>query len=460
MTVPEDGAASDVPRQPGVGLAGMTAAQPVGGGAARDGLIVLIASLSGHLGNFLFYVLGARALDPAGFAELASLTSLALIVLTPVSGVQAAMARDVAQASARQDAVQTAAMIRWLFWRILVVQSILFAIFALATPLASDILRLSHPGVWLLAATWFALSVSVQALLGPIQGLSRFRTVAWILAGPLGLVRLVFALPLVWAFGLPGALLALIGATLVGFGSVSWSLRHPLTPLRGLTKARYLGASVRTLGLPVAGLLAFAAMTNIDIVAAKIRLAPDVAATYSSAALLGKVALYATVSLGFVLLPKVSERIAQGQDYVRATLLTLAAVIGVGLLTALAFFLASEGLIVTVFGSAYQEASGLILPITLIMTAAGVLNVHLTLAIARRDGVFIGTFVVVAVGHATALLLLGESTRSLITTNAMVIGGALLLWELFSAHGAVRMLIRRPEAGTAERQSSLRTTDQ
>lgn len=105
------------------------------------------------------------------------------------------------------------------------------------------------------------------------------------------------------------------------------------------------------LGLPVACLLAFAALTNVDIVTAKIRLFPELAATYSSAALLGKVALYATVSLGFVLLPRVSasERIAQGLDCAHATVLTLLAVVGVGLSTAFAFLLASGQLIVAIF---------------------------------------------------------------------------------------------------------------
>ncbi len=447
MTAPFDGPVPSDPQCPAVGHLAESAPQATPGGIARDGLIVLIASLGGHLGNFLFYVVGARALDPAGFAELASLTSLALIVLTPVSGVQAAMARDVAQATVRQDTSTARALIRWLFWRTFLLQTVLFAIFALATPAAFAVLRLSSPGVWLLASLWFALSVSVQALLGPIQGLGRFRTMAWILAGPLGLVRLVFALPLIVVWELPGALLALIGATLIGLGTIIWSLRSHLRPLRGLAKARHPAGGARTLGLPVVGLLAFASVTNIDIVAAKIRLTPELAATYSSAALLGKVALYATVSLGFVLLPKVSERIARGQDYARATLLTMAAVVGVGLLTGLAFFLASEALIVAAFGPTYDQAAALILPITLIMTVAGVLNVHLTLAIARRDRTFIGGFAAVAVVHAGALLIFGESATSLIATNAVVLGSALALWEVFSSHGAVRMLIHRRGAG-------------
>jgi len=434
-----------------------SAVQPSAPGAVREGLIVLIASLIGHLGNFLFYVVAARNLEPGEFAALASLTSLALIVLIPISGVQAAMARDVAQSRARGDSDEVSAMIRWLFCRVLATQIALFALFAAVTPVSAFLFGLSEPRVWLLAAVWFALGAGVQALLGPIQGLSGFRTVGWVLAGPLGILRLAFLVPLVLVLGLSGAMLALILATLVGFATVLWSLRGTLRPIRGLTKARHPGDATRLLGLPVACLLAFAAITNVDIVTAKIRLAPEMAATYSSAALLGKVALYATVSLGFVLLPKVSERIARGLDYTQATLLTLLAVVGVGLLTAVTFLLASDRLIVAIFGAAYEQAGPLIFPITLIMTGAGVLNVHLTVAIARRDRRFGFAFVGLALIHFAALLVFGKSTGGLIVANAIVIGIAITLVELFSTHGVGRMLLsRRIPAG----QSSRRTTAQ
>lgn len=110
-----------------------------------------------------------------------------------------------------------------------------------------------------------------------------------------------------------------------------------------------------------------------------------------------------------MLLPKVGERIAQRLDYAQATLLTLLAVVGVGLSTALVFLLASDRLIVTIFGSSYERARDLIFPLTLIMTGAGILNVHLTVAIARHDRRFELAFIVLAVMHFAALLAFGQS---------------------------------------------------
>lgn len=361
------------------------------------------------------------------------------------------MARDVAASRADGNHGDVSQMTRWLFSRVLVTQVVLFAVLAALTPVSSLLFGLAEPTVWMLAAVWFAVGAGVQALLGPIQGLSRFRTVGWVLGGPLGILRVAFLVPLVLVLGLHGALLALVLATLVGTATVIWSLRGLLRPPRGMWRSRHPGDAGRLLGLPVACLLAFAAITNIDIVTAKL------AGTYSSAALLGKVALYATVSLGLRAVAQVSERIAQGLDYAQATLLPLLAVVGAGLTTALVFLLASDRLIVAIFGPSYEQAGDLIFPITLIMTGAGILNVHLTVAIARHDRQFGLAFIVLALLHFAAVLVFGRSTGSLIAANAVVIGTALVLVELFSTHGIVRILVgsRAPRG-----QSKRRTTAQ
>lgn len=138
------------------------------------------------------HAVAARNLDSGGFAALASLTSLALIVLTPISGVQAGMARDVAASRARGNPHGVNDMTRWLFSRVLVTQIVLFAALAALTPVGSSLFGLTEPRVWLLAAAWFAVGAGVQALLGPIQGRSHFRTVGWVLADPLGILRVAF----------------------------------------------------------------------------------------------------------------------------------------------------------------------------------------------------------------------------------------------------------------------------
>jgi len=59
--------------------------------------------------------------------------------------------------------------------------------------------------------------------------------------------------------------------------------------------------------------------------------------------------------------------------------------------------------------------------------------------------------------HFAALLVFGQSTAGLITANAIVIGTAVVIVELFSRFGIVRITV---QARSARSQRSRRTTDQ
>src|SRR3954466_4599931 len=46
----------------------------LGSGGARAGVLLLVCSMVGHVGNYLFYVLAARALSPPQFADVSAMT--------------------------------------------------------------------------------------------------------------------------------------------------------------------------------------------------------------------------------------------------------------------------------------------------------------------------------------------------------------------------------------------------
>ena len=96
------------------GLVGSLLASP----AARSGLLLLVCSVAGHLGNYLYYVLAARALTPAEFAEVSAMTGLATISLMPATGVQAAIVREIASLTARFLPDETQELYRLLSHRI------------------------------------------------------------------------------------------------------------------------------------------------------------------------------------------------------------------------------------------------------------------------------------------------------------------------------------------------------
>lgn len=410
-------------------------------GGIQTGLVVLLTSMAGHVGNFAFYVLASRQLDPVQFAKVAAVTSMGLIVFTPLNGIAAAASREVAQSEAAGDHAGSRSYVRWLARRLLVVQAVLFAVGAAATPLSDVVFGTQDSASWLLAVVWLSLGVALFGLLGALQGYGRFALVGGILAGPLGLLRVVFLFPLGAALGVPGAVLALIAATAVGLAMIWWGLRSAGRSASAEEAVRPATGRLRNLALGLVALLGFASLTNIDVVLANTVLDGSEAAVYASAALLGKIALYGPAALSIVLLPNVAARIAQGRSIHRPALLTQAAVLATGLATTLVFWVAPSALIGKIFGPAYVDAYPLLVPLSLVMTAAALLNVVVTLAIARSDRRLIWGALVLAVLHVVLILAWGDSPTGIIAATATTVGLGLVVNEVISRDGVARSVL-------------------
>lgn len=419
---------------------------------ARAGLLVLGCSMVGHVGNYLFYVLAARALSPAGFADLSAMTALATITFMPATGIQAAVARDTASllAAGRDD--EADGLTRWLARRVGAFQLCLLAVLALATPVAVTALSLATGSVWLAGIVWLTLGLGLQIGMGPLQGRERFGAVGGVLAGPMGALRPLLLLPGVAVAGVPGALGALVVATVIGLVLMGWGLRssfargsrNTATPLKGALPA-------------VAALTAFASLTNADVLTAKTVLSSVDAGLYASAALLGKIALYAPSALALVLLPKVTARLEAGLDVRGPALLTMAATLATGVTVTLGILLAPSSLVSLVFGAEYSEAYRYAAPIAAVMTVASLLQVQLMMALASGERATIWLTVSAAVGQVIGLAVFASSAVQVILVSAIATTLAMVANEFLSRFGTIKLISRRRAPGTTSSAGQVAT---
>ncbi len=411
--------------------------------AARSGLLLLVCSVAGHIGNYLYYVLAARALTPAEFAEVSAMTGLATIAFMPATGVQAALAREIAALTARGLPDEAQGLIRFVTRRMLLVQAGLLVVLVAAAPAAVAVLVLGSVGVWLAGALWIVLGLGLQVSQGIHQGREHFGRVGAILAGPLGVLRAVLLVPLVAVAGVVGALGALVLATVIGlvvsFGGTGRAAR---TPVRST-------AAKLDVGPALVALAGFASLTNLDLLAAKVTLTSTEAGLYASAALLGKIALYGPSALALMLLPKVAARFESGLSVRSPALLTMAATLATGGAVTLAILLAPSSLVVGVFGAAYADAYALAAPLAGVMTLLALVYVHIMVSLARGDWRLIGIVVAAAVAQAVGLLVLGDTPVRMVLVSAVVAAGLLVSHEASSRYGFLRLGLRDP--GTAPR---------
>lgn len=414
-------------------------------GARRAGVVVLTASLVGHAGNYAFYVIAARMLTLVEFAAISALVALATIAFMPFNGIQVAVARDVAVLRTSGREADLSAYLRRLGRRIgLVCLGILIVPTALS-PVLADLLNLRSAQLVILTAVWITVVTVLLMTVGFAQGSERFGHVAFALAGPLGMLRAVLLPLCIVVAGVSGGIWAMIGAAVIGLAVL-------LPPMvRG---AMVPSAEHRTLPsatVTVLALLAFSSLTNVDVLVAQAALAESDRAHYAGAVLLGKIALFAPSALTLVLLPRATAALERGHTADRAVLKTIAVTVACGLGIAGLLWVMPTAVLTATFGPDFAASKPLLAPLALVMTAAAVLWVHLTFATARRSSQMTVLMLGAAVAHWGMLALLHGSPGQIILASAVTAVTTLVVIEVSSASGIVRMIRRldRPGAPVA-----------
>ncbi|HEX4725040.1 MAG TPA: hypothetical protein VH333_21180 [Pseudonocardiaceae bacterium] len=405
----------------------------------RAGIVVLGASFVGNVGNYLYYVIAAHMVAPPEFSAISALIAFGTISMMPINGVQVAVARDVAVLRTSGTAGALSAYLRRQCRRMCVICLAVAALLAGTSPILASRLHLGSALPVVLAAVWIGMSALLVVLTGVTQGMEQFGYVGFALAGPLGMLRTLLLPLCILAFGLTGSMWAMILATLVGLAV----LVRPVTRLARV--APEVAPPTPSILVAMIALLAFSSLTNMDLLVAQASLGPTDRAHYASAVLLGKVALYAPAALAMVLLPRASAALERGERAESSVLTTIVLTAACGLAVAVFLWLMPTALLTATFGPAYAAAKPLLAPLALVMTGAAVLWVHLMFAIAKKSRRMTIGLVTAAVTHWVLLAFLHSSPIHIITASAIAIGSTLVVIELRSGSGIVRMLMSRPK---------------
>ena len=394
------------------------------------GAIVFLGIAAANVGNYAFHLITARTLGPSSYGDVASLIALAGLISLPLGGVQVIVARRVATDAAAGRAGGISAFAR---------RSVLFASIAglafatlliLASPFLADWLDIDSLPAVLLTAALAAPAVLTPALWGLAQGLQRF----WALAVAMGLSPLfrvvTVAILLAAGFGVSGAMAATLVAAVLGIAAPAWALRRWLARSTVANAAREGGSTAREFAPVVLGLLAITSLTTVDVVIAKAMLDGDEAGIYASASLVGRVILYLPAAIVTVLLPKVSSRVAVGQDARTILAGAIAVTISFCVLATLVYSFGSSLVALVAFGGGFEDVAGLLPPFAISMTGFALLNVLLAYHLGRGSS---SMSILLAAGAAVQLVGFGifhDSAGELLAVSISVAAALVLAHEL------------------------------
>lgn len=388
----------------------------------RHGLIMGASMISAGVLDYAVNVVAGRWLGPIDYGIFISVTAILQILLLLSIAIRIVVAFYTAEFGAGSDSANRVAALvhrawRWA-WRWGLLST---ALMVSISSLLSRLLRL--PSSWpLWAASLMVLMLFLrETTYGALQGIQAFTG--------LGLAQIMQALL---------RLLFAAGFILLGWRAVGAIVAQPLGCILALGVAlRWLrpqfrnrvnildrAVSWRFSACTLLGLAFFGVLTNLDALFVKHFFSPEIAGNYGTVVTLSKVSLFLPWAIGFVLLPKVTRRQAEGRDPRPILLLALAATLAPGLAITTGYFLAPGSLVRIIFTGAYADPGVVLGLASLASTLYAALFIWLNYALSLERPAFVSALAGVLVWQGLGMYLFGR--ENLVAMTAIMVSAGLV----------------------------------
>jgi O-antigen/teichoic acid export membrane protein len=384
--------------------------------------------------NVIFYassLVFSRILEPVGFGELTSLLALSLVLAVPTGAAQTVVAERIATAKAAGDMERVRYMIRLGLGHVTAIAAVVGVIYIACIPLVVEVLAIRQPGPAIALAPLVVLTFIFPITFGVLQGLERFAALGFVMFG-VAASRLAFGVP--WALEGGGAGGAIAGQALgMAFVTVcvGWYYRDLLIGRGTGAATRGLRRRIDLHGLSASGaFVAFALISNLDLVLARVYLDGEQAGIYAALATVGKVIIFLPAAVAVIMVPNAARARAETGSSTRVLRLSAALVAGSGLLVAVPSIIASDLVIKLMFGSDYEAATPGVLPITLAGVGLAMLNLLCVYSVAIRDRRWIFLLVGGVGIQVAAISAFHESPTQIAWVQGCVVLAVLVVNEL------------------------------
>jgi O-antigen/teichoic acid export membrane protein len=415
--------------------------------------LVVLSSLASVI-NYGSSLVFSRILTPASFGDLTALLALTVIVAVPTGAAQTVIAARIASLRAQQDQDGIRWYIRHAMAHISMIAAIIGLVYAALIPVVVPLLDLQAIGPALALLPLLCLSFFMPAAFGILQGLERFQA--------LGLVLTIVAIGRV-AIGVPWALAdaggsggPLIGQAIgnaVALAVIAAVIGQELRMPRGSGAARS-GARRRPgrRAMQASGaFIAFAIISNLDVLLAKLLLSPDQSGDYATLATLEKVVMFAPGAVALAMVPSAVRARSASTAHAQAVLRRCAVVV-----LALAFAVvvpvsvAPATTIRLMFGDDYSGAAGGVIPIALAGAGLAVIYLLVVYTVALSDHRFVAILGLAIAFQVAAIGLLHASAAEVALAQLGVVVAVLAANEIWGSRVLIAVRRRPAVAGSAE----------
>jgi O-antigen/teichoic acid export membrane protein len=333
----------------------------MGKGASVMVVLTLIGSGVNYGSNLVF----SRILKPASYGDLTALLALLVVLTIPTGAAQTVIAERVASYRAQGKFDRVGYLIRYAFGHVTVIALAVGILYTLSIPLVVSVLDLQATGPAIALAPLVMLTFLLPVAMGTLQGMDRYLAYGSLLLA-IAVSRVAFGVP--WALSPAGG----SGGALAGqaFGvafvlvTAAWLLRADLIG-RG-TGAASSGLrrkpDVRAVSAGLA-FVAFAVISNLDILMAKLFLSSEEVGLYAALSTIGKVVMFLPGAVAVVMVPNAARARHSSREAGRVLRIAAMLVAVTTIVAAVPAALQPEFVVRTMFGSDYLGATSGVLPI-------------------------------------------------------------------------------------------------
>lgn len=341
-----------------------------------NGGVIAVAIGVMNVTTYGFTIIAATALGPQQYGAFAAVMNLLMVVSVAQLALQATAARRISAAPGDVSVIE--AGIRRVTWT---TAFALGALLLLAAPLINYLLRLES----LLTAVLVGLIAVPLTVMGGqagmLQGERRWRPLALLYAAA-GLPRLLVGTALIlWQpeefTAILGVLIGALAPVAVGAVALRDRVHHGTPPS---TEDHGLRALARELGQNSQALLAFFAVTNVDVILARNVLDNADSGLYAGGLILTKAVLFLPQFVVVVAFPAMAD--ARGRR--RALRLSLGVVAGLGVLGVAATSALSHVALLFVGGEQYAAVEGRLWEFAILGTLLSMIQLLVYALIAQR----------------------------------------------------------------------------
>ncbi|OIJ24443.1 lipopolysaccharide biosynthesis protein [Nocardioides luteus] len=326
-----------------------------------------------NVATYGFQIIAARILGPGQYGGVASMMSLLLVVGVVQLGMQATASRRVTDTPGEERAIERT-VLRATYRAAIVVGVVMLA----ASPLVWRGLRLDSIYPALLVAVCAVPLTIMGGQAGVLQGERRWLGLAMVYLA-LGIPRVLVATAAMWVRPTEGA--AMAGVALAQFAPAVvgwWVLRRRTSsaeepgPIKPVVVEMLHGSFA---------LLAFFALSNVDILIARNVLSDHVSGLYAGGLILTKAVLFLPQFVVIIAFPSMSAEASRRS----ALLKSLALVAGLGVCAIAGSWLLSWLAMIFIGGPDYAEIEGLLWVFAILGTVLSVLQLLVYSVLARRS---------------------------------------------------------------------------